>query len=169
MGSSRTVDSAFYLFLLPNASALPSIAAVIVVAISVLWLYPGGLRGRSPQPADRSPDPGGTVVALSGSAAYRVLARLAESLKASDLVAFSFGFTRFVVSSHPDTSREILNSSAFADRPVNQPTSSSSTGQWASRLSASTGAISGGSPPPICSVRRGSPPSGSIGKPSVSK
>ncbi|RWW63447.1 hypothetical protein BHE74_00029367 [Ensete ventricosum] len=80
-----SVTKAFYLFLLPNASALPPIAAS---------------RGRSPQRAVLS-------LALSGSAA-------------SDLMAFSFGFTRFVVSSHPDTAREILDSSAFADRPVKE-------------------------------------------------
>ncbi|KAJ8460025.1 hypothetical protein OPV22_032951 [Ensete ventricosum] len=80
-----SVTKAFYVFLLPNASALPPIAAS---------------RGRSPEPAVLS-------LALSGSAA-------------SDLMAFSFGFTRFVLSSHPDTAREILNSSAFADRPVKE-------------------------------------------------
>ncbi|XP_065022664.1 cytochrome P450 78A5-like [Musa acuminata AAA Group] len=120
MGSSQAVDSAFYLFLLPNASALPSIAAVIVVAISVLWLYPGGIAWALSRAGRSIPGPPGMVLALSGSAAHRVLARLAESLKASDLMAFSFGFTRFVVSSHPDTAREILNSSAFADRPVKE-------------------------------------------------
>ncbi|KAI3686557.1 hypothetical protein L1987_80236 [Smallanthus sonchifolius] len=35
-------------------------------------------------------------------------------------MAFSVGFTRFVISSHPETAKEILNSSAFADRPVKQ-------------------------------------------------
>ncbi|KAI3717729.1 hypothetical protein L1987_69516 [Smallanthus sonchifolius] len=35
-------------------------------------------------------------------------------------MAFSVGFTRFVISSHPDTAKEILNSSAFADRPVKE-------------------------------------------------
>ncbi|RWW63450.1 hypothetical protein BHE74_00029368 [Ensete ventricosum] len=120
MGSSQVVDSAFYLFLLPNASALPPIAAAIVFAISVLWLHPGGLAWALSRSRRSIPGPPGMVLGLSGSAAHRVLARLAESLKASDLMAFSFGFTRFVVSSHPDTAREILNSSAFADRPVKE-------------------------------------------------
>lgn len=35
-------------------------------------------------------------------------------------MAFSVGFTRFVISSHPETAKEILNSSAFADRPVKE-------------------------------------------------
>lgn len=33
-------------------------------------------------------------------------------------MAFSVGLTPFVISSNPDTAKEILNSSAFADRPV---------------------------------------------------
>ncbi|KAF7849254.1 hypothetical protein BT93_L1041 [Corymbia citriodora subsp. variegata] len=35
-------------------------------------------------------------------------------------MAFSVGFTRFIISSEPETAREMLNSSAFADRPVKE-------------------------------------------------
>ncbi|GMP73146.1 hypothetical protein CsSME_00030983 [Camellia sinensis var. sinensis] len=35
-------------------------------------------------------------------------------------MAFSIGFTRFIISSHPDTAKDILSSSAFADRPVKE-------------------------------------------------
>ncbi|KAI3416892.1 uncharacterized protein J3R85_015004, partial [Psidium guajava] len=35
-------------------------------------------------------------------------------------MAFSVGFTRFVISSEPETAKEMLNSSAFADRPVKE-------------------------------------------------
>eukprot|EP00262_Sarcandra_glabra_P018538 TRINITY_DN6690_c0_g1_i1.p1 TRINITY_DN6690_c0_g1~~TRINITY_DN6690_c0_g1_i1.p1 ORF type:complete len:441 (+),score=83.02 TRINITY_DN6690_c0_g1_i1:35-1324(+) len=35
-------------------------------------------------------------------------------------MAFSVGLTRFIISSHPDTAKEILNSSAFADRPIKE-------------------------------------------------
>ncbi|KAI8019734.1 Cytochrome P450 78A5 [Camellia lanceoleosa] len=35
-------------------------------------------------------------------------------------MAFSIGFTRFVISSQPDTAKDILSSSAFADRPVKE-------------------------------------------------
>lgn len=35
-------------------------------------------------------------------------------------MAFSVGFTRFIISGHPETAKEILNSSAFADRPVKE-------------------------------------------------
>lgn len=35
-------------------------------------------------------------------------------------MAFSAGLTRFVVSTRPDTAKEILNSSAFCDRPIKE-------------------------------------------------
>lgn len=61
------------------------------------------------------------VFAFTGTTlTHRVLAKLAEALKAKALMAFSVGFTRFVISSHPDTAKELLNSSAFADRPVKE-------------------------------------------------
>ncbi|KAL7223137.1 hypothetical protein ACSBR1_024751 [Camellia fascicularis] len=37
-------------------------------------------------------------------------------------MAFSIGFTQFVISSQLDTAKDILNSSAFADRPVKEST-----------------------------------------------
>ncbi|KAJ1388553.1 Cytochrome P450 [Sesbania bispinosa] len=62
----------------------------------------------------------GLVLAFTGTLTHRVLAKLADTLKAKPLMAFSIGFTRFVISSEPDTAKEILNSSAFADRPVKE-------------------------------------------------
>ncbi|XP_020593293.1 cytochrome P450 78A5-like [Phalaenopsis equestris] len=35
-------------------------------------------------------------------------------------MAFSVGLTRFIVSSHPETAKEILSSPAFADRPIKE-------------------------------------------------
>ncbi|KAI7992447.1 Cytochrome P450 78A5 [Camellia lanceoleosa] len=35
-------------------------------------------------------------------------------------MAFSIGLTRFIISSHPDTAKDILSSSAFADRLVKE-------------------------------------------------
>ncbi|KAL7214940.1 hypothetical protein ACSBR1_027173 [Camellia fascicularis] len=35
-------------------------------------------------------------------------------------MAFSIGFTRFIISSHPDTAKDILSNSAFADQPVKE-------------------------------------------------
>lgn len=60
------------------------------------------------------------VLAFTGSATHRVLAKLARTSEALPLMAFSVGLTRFIISSKPDTAKEILNSSAFADRPVKE-------------------------------------------------
>lgn len=38
-------------------------------------------------------------------------------------MAFSMGLTRFVISTRPDTAKEILNSSAFSDRPIKEAAS----------------------------------------------
>ncbi|CAL9193864.1 cytochrome P450 78A5-like [Musa acuminata AAA Group] len=120
MGFFPVVDSAFYLLFVSNATALPSITVVVILTLAVICLYPGGLSCALSRGGRSIPGPPGMVLGLSGSAAHRVLARLAASLKAADLMAFSFGLTCFVVSSRPDTAREILNSSAFADRPVKE-------------------------------------------------
>lgn len=49
--------------------------------------------------------------------AHRNLASAAEACGAKRLMAFSLGETRVVVTSNPDVAKEILNSSAFVDRP----------------------------------------------------
>ncbi|WOL15464.1 Cytochrome P450 [Canna indica] len=121
MGFSSAVNlDALCLLFLPKAAALPSIAAFLLVALTVLWFYPGGLAWALSKSTLPIPGPPGMVLALSGPAAHRDLATLAETRKATDLMAFSVGLTRFVVSSRPDTAREILNSSAFADRPMKE-------------------------------------------------
>ncbi|RWW17820.1 hypothetical protein GW17_00018233 [Ensete ventricosum] len=118
--SSSAVESALFLLFLPKTEALPSIAAFLLAALSVLWFYPGGLAWALTRAGRSIPGPRGMVLAFSGAAAHRSLATLAETLKATGLMAFSVGVTRFVVSSRPDTAREILNSSAFADRPIKE-------------------------------------------------
>ncbi|CAL9042935.1 unnamed protein product [Musa banksii] len=89
MGSSQTMDSAFHLFLLPNASALPSIAAVIVFAISVLWLYPGGLAWALCR-ADRSipgpPGHGPPPLRIRRAPCPRQARRVAQSLRLDGLL-----------------------------------------------------------------------------------
>lgn len=51
---------------------------------------------------------------------HRKLASIADSLSASRLMAFSLGLTRVVISSHPDTAKEILSSTSFSDRPIKE-------------------------------------------------
>lgn len=55
-----------------------------------------------------------------GGLAHRRLAQLAVTYKATALMALSLGETRVVIASQPDTAREILHSTAFADRPLKQ-------------------------------------------------
>ncbi|XP_074575079.1 cytochrome P450 78A5-like [Curcuma longa] len=120
--TSPGMDAAsVFLFLTPTA--LPPILAVALIAFSVLLMFPGGLAWAFARPHGRSaiPGPPGVVAsAFCGPCAHRELRSLARSLKAVDLMAFSVGFTRFVVSSHPDTAKDILCSSAFADRPIKE-------------------------------------------------
>ncbi|MQL71744.1 hypothetical protein Taro_004083 [Colocasia esculenta] len=91
------------------------------------WRVPGGFawRGgaRSNQPA-AVPGPSSWpllgCIPVMGPVAHRRLADLAASYGASRLMAISLGATRVVISSHPDTAREILCGSAFADRPAKE-------------------------------------------------
>lgn len=55
---------------------------------------------------------------MGSGLAHQKLAHLATSLGAKRLMALSLGPTRVVISSHPDTAKEILAGSAFSDRPI---------------------------------------------------
>ncbi|KAI4343986.1 hypothetical protein L6164_011266 [Bauhinia variegata] len=104
---------------------------LLLVAVFGYWFVPGGLAWALSkfrvQLQDRTAIPGpsglpvlGLVLAFTGTVTHRVLAKLAQELKAKSLMAFSVGFSRFIISSQPDTAKEILNSSAFADRPIKE-------------------------------------------------
>ncbi|CAI9111758.1 OLC1v1012070C1 [Oldenlandia corymbosa var. corymbosa] len=109
---------------------------VLFLSVFAFWLTPGGLAWAISAAASRSgafqnkawnaiPGPSGLpllglVFAFTGSLTHRVLGKLSRSLKAESLMAFSVGFTRFIISSTPETAKEVLNSSAFADRPVKE-------------------------------------------------
>ncbi|KAK9106786.1 hypothetical protein Syun_022797 [Stephania yunnanensis] len=125
------------LFFFPNQSLLTDLtyelsicAVVLITAAFALWLAPGGLawaltRARLRNSVAIIPGPSGVplcglLYAFTGPTAHRALARLARTFNALPLMAFSIGLTRFVISSKPDTAKEILNSSAFADRPVKE-------------------------------------------------
>lgn len=109
------------------------IAVMSLVAIFGYWLVPGGLawalsKFRQGNPLTNKPAiPGpsgfpllGLLSAFTGPLTHRVLAKLAHTFDAKPLMAFSVGFTRFIISSHPDTAKGILSSSAFADRPIKE-------------------------------------------------
>ncbi|XP_022923611.1 cytochrome P450 78A5-like [Cucurbita moschata] len=101
---------------------------LLFVAVFGLCLSPGGLAWAlvsRPRNKPIIPGPCGTpflgqVFTFTTSLTHRVLANLAHTLKAKSLMSFSVGFTRFVISSNPITAKELLNSSAFADRPIKE-------------------------------------------------
>ncbi|GKV35478.1 hypothetical protein SLEP1_g43741 [Rubroshorea leprosula] len=62
----------------------------------------------------------GLVLAFTRSLTHRGLANLAQTLNAKTLMAFSLGFSRFIISSEPETAKELLNSSAFVDRSIKE-------------------------------------------------
>ncbi|XP_010260472.1 PREDICTED: cytochrome P450 78A5 [Nelumbo nucifera] len=127
------MSSENHLLFLPQAShssVLNFEVATCVLLLAIVfsfWLAPGGLAWALSKAKSRIAIPGpsgfplvGLLFAFTGSTTHRVLAKLAQCLNAKPLMAFSVGFTRFIISSHPETAKEILNSSAFADRPVKE-------------------------------------------------
>lgn len=88
------------------------------------WLVPGGFAWRShhqSHPKLRGPCGWpilGTLPDQMGALAHRKLAAMAASHCATRLMAFSLGNTRAVISSHPETAKEILCGSSFSDRPI---------------------------------------------------
>ncbi|XP_062209089.1 cytochrome P450 78A9-like [Phragmites australis] len=95
------------------------------------WAHPGGhawgkywrAKGQSPRPY---PIPGpkglpviGSLGLMSGLAHCSLADEAARRPGAKRLMALSLGSVRAVVTSHPDVAKEILDSPAFADRPLN--------------------------------------------------
>ncbi|XP_021730836.1 cytochrome P450 78A5-like [Chenopodium quinoa] len=125
--------------LLPTASSLLSapifLSFAAFLSLFTIFLYPGGLawslsavkNNRSGNGKSASAIPGPTGLPLVGlghvfasEKTHRILSNIATSLKATPLMAFSVGLTRFVIASEPETAKEILNSSEFADRPIKE-------------------------------------------------
>ncbi|KAF3431599.1 hypothetical protein FNV43_RR26330 [Rhamnella rubrinervis] len=121
----------FWITRMVQSSAILSSEALagvlILVAVFGFLLFPGGLAWALIKSRNRFAIPGphgfpvtGLLGVFTGFTPHRVLAKLARSSNALPLMAFSVGFTRFVISSSPETAKEVLNSSAFADRPVKE-------------------------------------------------
>ena len=93
----------------------------------VCWASPGGPAwaglGRSKKPiaGPRGWPIMGSIMAMTGLA-HRKLASICamQGPSAKRLMAFSIGRTPAIMSSHPDVAKDILNSSAFADRPIKE-------------------------------------------------
>ncbi|KAI3702392.1 hypothetical protein L6452_28130 [Arctium lappa] len=103
------------------------LCVIVFVSVFAFLLAPGGLAWALSKSRTKTAIPGpsglpilGLVIAFTSSLTHRTLAKLATTFNATPLMAFSVGFTRFVISSHPETAKEILNSTAFADRPVKE-------------------------------------------------
>ncbi|KAH0905389.1 hypothetical protein HID58_037216 [Brassica napus] len=62
----------------------------------------------------------GSMSLRSSRVAHQRIAAVAAIRNAKRLMAFSLGDTKVVVTCHPDVAKEILNSSVFADRPVDE-------------------------------------------------
>ncbi|KAM7483115.1 hypothetical protein LguiB_007698 [Lonicera macranthoides] len=123
------MSSEYYSPFIPSVlSCELSVFLLLFIAVFAFWLTPGGLAWALSRARSRTtaiPGPSGLpfiglVFSFTGSLTHRVLSKLANSLNAMPLMAFSVGLTRFIISSHPDTAKEILNSSAFADRPIKE-------------------------------------------------
>ncbi|XP_059645065.1 cytochrome P450 78A5-like [Cornus florida] len=120
----------YHILFLPQSYALSFevlIAVLCLFGVFALWLVPGGLAwalSSSGHWKIVTGPPGfpltGLLYVFTGLTPHRLLAKLARSFDAVRLMAFSVGFTRFIISSHPETAKEILNSPAFADRPVKE-------------------------------------------------
>ncbi|KAH0468528.1 hypothetical protein IEQ34_003561 [Dendrobium chrysotoxum] len=118
MISPADASPSILVLLLPNTTTFSFHLLLLFLAAAFLF-FPGGIawthRSHIPGPSSLA-----AAVALSSTTAHRALAALSSSLAANRLMAFSLGFSRFIISSHPETAKEILNSSAFADRPVKE-------------------------------------------------
>lgn len=129
------MSSEYFHFFIPRSieysstfSCFEALALTLLfVAVFGLWLAPGGLAWALSKVKARLTIPGphgfpvtGLLTVFTELTPHRVLAELARRFNALPLMAFSVGFTRFVISSQPETAKEVLNSSAFADRPIKE-------------------------------------------------
>ncbi|KAI5072608.1 hypothetical protein GOP47_0012714 [Adiantum capillus-veneris] len=134
ISSGASHEQAWWGLSLPLLASMPSLeagkAAMLLTALALIWICtmmiywaaPGGNAwGRLPRPSSIPGPRGwpviGCLMDMSGLAHVR-LAELASACSARSLMAFSLGDTRVILTSVPDVAREILNSSAFADRPI---------------------------------------------------
>ncbi|ESQ36750.1 hypothetical protein EUTSA_v10007320mg [Eutrema salsugineum] len=115
-------------------SCLVAIAITWFTLAIVFWSAPGGpawgryfFTHRFTFGCNRKIIPGprgfpvvGSMSLRASRVAHQRIAAVATMTNAKRLMAFSLGDTKVVVTCHPDVAKEILNSSVFADRPVDE-------------------------------------------------
>ncbi|XP_010501278.1 PREDICTED: cytochrome P450 78A6-like [Camelina sativa] len=120
------------------ASLLVSVAITWFTLTILFWSIPGGpawgkyfftrrfislgynRKSKNLIPGPRGYPLVGSMSLRSSHVAHQRIASVAEISNAKRLMAFSLGDTKVVVTCHPDVAKEILNSSVFADRPVDE-------------------------------------------------
>ncbi|XP_076960218.1 cytochrome P450 78A4-like [Bidens hawaiensis] len=117
---------AFHNLSLPHLFVI-SLVSLIPLLFNI-WLVPGGFAWRNPNSnPTKIPGPVGWpflgILPKMGPHAHRKLASIASSIGATRLMAFSLGSTRVVITSDPETAKEILCGSAFSDRPIKESAS----------------------------------------------
>ncbi|KAG2320350.1 hypothetical protein Bca52824_013563 [Brassica carinata] len=94
----------------------------LLVAIAITWFILTIIfwSTRNLIPGPRGFPLVGSMSLRSSRVAHQRIAAVAAMRNAKRLMAFSLGDTKVVVTCHPDVAKEILNSSVFADRPVDE-------------------------------------------------
>ncbi|CAO2148860.1 unnamed protein product [Urochloa humidicola] len=105
-----------WLFSLLSISLTAAAITLPLVAVSTRHAR-GRNHGAAAIPGPRGWPLVGSLPAMSGPLAHRRLAALADAHGARRLMSLTAGTTPVVISSHPETAREILAGAAFADRP----------------------------------------------------
>ncbi|GKB81900.1 cytochrome P450 78A6-like protein [Tanacetum coccineum] len=88
----------------------------------LVWSHPGGpawYKHKSSIPGPKGFPLVGSMHLMSGLAHHKIAA-VANAFGAQRLLAFSLGETRMIVTCNPSVAKDILNSSAFADRPIKE-------------------------------------------------
>ncbi|KAI3681898.1 hypothetical protein L6452_36704 [Arctium lappa] len=120
MTTTTTNLHTLYLFSLPTSNFTSINILLFFSLIFILKCF----KYLNSHPKSTIPNPTGFPIIgnihLMSGLAHRKLAAAAHSCRATRLMGFTLGETRVIVTCNPDVAKDILNSSAFADRPVKE-------------------------------------------------